>query len=154
MITLYLVDKGILKQPVLYLSDFLERHRSHYYDHLMRTRERNDIAQWFKFFLVGVAETARSGIATFDAILRLQKEMDARLETLGRKMASGRKLLTALYEQPVIWPDRVAKATDLSLPSAYSLIKDMERLGILKEITGARRDKAYRFDDYLNIFKT
>lgn len=48
----------------------------------------------------------------------------------------------------------VAKATALSLPSAYGLIRELQGLGILKEITGGRRDKVYRFDDYLNIFRT
>src|ERR1700723_1451423 len=69
MITLYLVSKGILKQPILYLSDFFERNRNHYYDNLSRVREQNDLQQWFKFFLVGVIETAKSGISTFDNIL-------------------------------------------------------------------------------------
>ena len=73
MITLFLVEKGILKKPVLYLSDFFERNRTLYYDNLMRVREKNDILQWFKFFLVGVIETAKQSIKTFDSILKLQK---------------------------------------------------------------------------------
>src|SRR5690606_16654577 len=56
MITLYLVEKQILKRPILYLSDFFERNRMLYYDNLMKVREKNDIQQWFKFFLVGVIE--------------------------------------------------------------------------------------------------
>jgi Fic family protein len=65
------VDKGILKQPVLYLSDFFERNRINYYDNLMRAREKNDLLQWFKFFLVGVIETASNSVAMFDNILKL-----------------------------------------------------------------------------------
>lgn len=153
MITLYLVDKGILKQPVLYLSDFLEKNRQHYYEHLMRVRQSSDITPWFKFFLIGVAETARNGIKTFDAILSLQKETDRKLETLGRKMASARRLITALFEQPIMSPEQAAKAADISSPSAYNLIKDLECLEILKEITGAQRHRVYSFEPYLNIFK-
>src|SRR3990170_1699528 len=74
LITLYLVSKGILKQPVLYLSDFFERNRMHYFDNLMRVREKNDLLQWFRFFLVGIIETAKNSIATFDNILKLQKQ--------------------------------------------------------------------------------
>ena len=73
MIALYLVSKGILKRPVLYLSDFFERNRALYYDNLMRVRQKNDLEQWFKLFLVGLIETARSGIATFDSILKLRR---------------------------------------------------------------------------------
>lgn len=71
MILLYLVHRGILRRPILYISDFFERNRSLYYDNLMRVREKNDLAQWFRFFLAGVIETARKGIATFDGILKL-----------------------------------------------------------------------------------
>ena len=79
MITLYLVEKGILKKPILYLSDFFERNRMLYYDNLTRVREKNDLSQWLKFFLVGVIETAKNGINTFDSILKLQKEVEIKL---------------------------------------------------------------------------
>ena len=70
LITLYLVDKTILKKPILYLSDFFERNRQLYYDNLMNVRTKDDLKQWFKFFLVGIIETAKSGIETFDAVLK------------------------------------------------------------------------------------
>lgn len=70
LITLFLVSKNILKRPILYLSDFFERNRSLYYDNLMRVRTHNDLNQWLKFFLVGVIETAKQGIHTFDGIDR------------------------------------------------------------------------------------
>jgi Fic family protein len=85
MITLYLVEKGILKKPVLYLSDFFERNRTLYYDNLTCVREKNDLIQWFKFFLVGIIETTESGIDTFDSILKLQQEIDGKLQSLGRR---------------------------------------------------------------------
>lgn len=67
---------------MLYLSDFFERKRQLYYDNLMRVREKNDLLQWLKFFLVGVSETARSSIETFDNVLKLQKQTDQRLQEL------------------------------------------------------------------------
>ena len=73
MITLYLVSKGILKMPILYLSDYLEKHRNSYYACLTKARGDNDISGWFKFFLNGVIETANSGVKTFEDILHLQK---------------------------------------------------------------------------------
>ena len=74
LITLYLVNKGLLKRPILYLSDFFEQHRDLYYDNLTVVRTKNDINQWFKFFLTGVIQTADKGIKTFDEILKLQKK--------------------------------------------------------------------------------
>lgn len=154
MITLYLVSKGILKKPILYLSDFLERHRSHYYNNLMLAREKNDLSQWLKFFLTGIIETAASGIKTFDGILQLQKEIDKKVETLGSRGINAKKVVTELYQKPIITADRVSNIADISMPSAYKLISDMERLDILKETTGAQRGRVYSLQTYINLFKS
>lgn len=153
MIPLYLVSKGILRKPILYLSDFLERNRTHYYDNLMRVREKNDIDQWLKFFLVGIIETAKNGIETFDNILRLQKEVEQKIQTLGSRAANAQKVVNQLYHKPIVNAEKVAGIADISLPSAYLLIKELERLGIIKEITGGQRKKVYLFEEYLQIFK-
>jgi Fic family protein len=152
LVTIYLVDRGILKRPILYLSDFFERNRTLYYDNLMRVREKGDLSQWFKFFLVGVIETARSGIATFDAILQLQKDVDALVQPLGSRAENARKVIRSLYVRPLTNADRVADATGLSMKSAYKLISDMERIGILTEVTGGKRGRMYVFDRYLGLF--
>jgi len=153
LITLYLVSRGILKQPVLYLSDFFERNRQLYYDNLMRTREKNDVLQWCKFFLVGVIETARSSTTTFDNILKLQKQVEAQLQTLGSRTANAQKVVYYLYQHPVVNAARVGEVASVSPASAYKLIVDLERFGILKEITGGKRSKKYVFDAYLKLFK-
>ena len=146
MIPLYLVSKGILRKPILYLSDFLERNRTHYYDNLMRARERNDINQWLKFFLVGIIETANN-------ILRLQKKVEEKIQTLGSRAANAQKVVNQLYHRPMVNAEKVAGIAEISLPSAYLLIRELERLEILKEITGGQRKKVYMFNDYLQIFK-
>lgn len=154
MITLYLVEKGILKKPILYLSDFFERNRTLYYDNLTRVREKSDLIQWFKFFLVGVIETAKNGINTFDSILKLQKEVEVKLQTLGNRSYNAQLILNHLYQRPII--DDVQKVkglTGLSLPSVYKLIKELEELDILTEITGAKRGKIYLFREYTQLFK-
>jgi Fic family protein len=153
LITLYLVNKGILKQPVLYLSDFFERNRAHYYDNLMRVREKNDLLQWFKFFLVGVIETAKSSIATFDNILKLQKQVDGQIQTLGSRTANAQKVLRYLYQHPMIDAAKTGAVADISPASAYKLVADLEQFGILKEITGGKRGKMYLFDAYLQLFR-
>lgn len=153
LITLYLVSKGILKQPILYLSDFFERHRTLYYDNLMRVREKNDVLQWFKFFLVGVIETAKSGIATFDNILKLQKQVEARIQALGSRAANAQKVVRYLYQRPLIDAAKVGEVAGISAASAYKLIADLEQFDILKEITGGKRGKHYLFASYVQLFK-
>jgi Fic family protein len=152
LITLYLVDRGILKQPVLYLSDFFERNRTNYYDNLMRAREKNDLLQWFKFFLVGIIETASNSVATFDNILKLQKQVESQIQTLGSRSVKAQKVVHYLYQRPIIDAAKVGAVTELSPASAYKLIADLVQFGILEEITGGKRGKQYMFMAYLRLF--
>jgi Fic family protein len=153
LITLYLVNKGILKQPVLYLSDFFERHRTHYYDNLMRAREKNDLLQWFKFFLVGVTETASSSVATFDNILKLQKLVESQIQTLGSRTPNAQKVLQYLYQRPIVDAVKVAEIAEISAASSYKLIGELVRFGILEEVKNVSRGKQYMFTQYLDVFK-
>jgi len=153
LITLYLVAKGVLKRPVLYLSDFFERNRVLYYDNLMRARTHDDLAQWVRFFLVGVIETAQASIETLDAILKLQRRVEAQVEKLGSRAANAHRVLSALYRNPVVDAAKVAKIAGVSAAPAYKLVADLERLGILKEITGGRRGRTYVFEAYVKLFR-
>ena len=153
MITLYLVEKGILKKPILYLSDFFERNRILYYDNLTRVREKDDLTQWIKFFLVGVIETAKSSISTFDSILKLQKEVEVKIQTLGSRSHNAQLILNHLFQRPIIDAQKVKELTNLSSPSVYKLIDELEKLEILTEITGAKRGKLYLFREYTKLFK-
>jgi len=152
MITLYLVEKGILKKPILYLSDFFERNRTLYYDNLTRVREKHDITQWFKFFLVGIIETAKNGISTFDSILKLQKEVDAKIQKLGSRANNATVLINYLYQHPMIDAQKAKEVTGLSLPTVYKLLEKLEKLEIIKEITGLKRGKLYLFRPYTKLF--
>ena len=152
MITLYLVEKGILKKPVLYLSDFFERNRTLYYDNLMRVREKNDITQWFKFFLVGVIETAKNSISAFDKVLKLQQDVENRLQNLGSRSANANTIVRHLYQHPIVDAKKAKKLTNLSAPSVYKLLEALEKHKIIHEVTGNKRGKIYFFREYINIF--
>lgn len=153
LIPLYLVSRGILKKPILYLSDFMESHKNLYYDNLMNVRKKNDINQWFKFFLVGIIETSKKGIATFDSIMQLQKQNDIKIQGLGSRAANAQKITNYLYVRPIINAEKVSELSGVSMPSAYRLISSMEKIGILKEITGGQRGRRYVFENYLALFR-
>ena len=153
LITIYLVSKGILKQPILYLSDFFEKNRALYYDNLMLARTHNNLNQWLKFFLTGIIETSKQGISTFDGILQLQKTLEIKLKTLGSRSLNAQKVVDYLYNQPVINVSVVEAIIQKSYVTAYKLINDLTELEILKEATGAQRHKLYIFKDYLDLFK-
>jgi Fic family protein len=153
LITLYLVDKGILKQPILYLSDFFERNRMLYYDNLMRVRTNNDINQWLKFFLTGIIETAKKGVTTFDGIMQLQKILEIKIKTLGSRSGDAKKVIDYLYTQPVIGVNNVQKIIQKSNVTSYKLLNTLEEMQILKQASGAQRNKLFIFSEYISLFK-
>lgn len=153
IIPLYLVNKGILKKPMLYLSDFMENHRTLYYENLMNAREKNDINQWFKFFLVGIIETAKKGISTFDSILQLQKQNDIKIQSFGSRAGNAKKVMDFLYQKPIVNAEKVSKITGISMPSSYKLVELLEKIEILKEVTGGQRGRMYAYENYLKLFR-
>ena len=152
MITLYLVDRGILKRPVLYLSDFLERNRQLYYDNLSGARSANGLTQWLKFFLTGIVETAEKGVSTFDGILLLDRSLPTRLSALGSRLADGLTLMQHLYKQPVVDIKEVAKVIKKSDATAFRLVEQLQQTGLLQEITGNSRNRLYAFQEYIDLF--
>ncbi len=153
LIPLYLVSKGILKKPVLYLSEFFEKHQQLYYDNLMIVREKSSLSQWFKFFLVGIIETSKNGIKTFDTILQLQKQVESEIQRLGSRVAKAKKVIDYLYQRPILDAEKVSEVAGISMPSSYKLISDLEEMKILKEVTGGKRSRTYVFENYLRLFR-
>lgn len=152
LITLYLIDKGILNKPTLYVSDFFERNKGAYYDSLTMVRATSNIEQWIKFFLVGIAETAQKGKATFEGIIALRHKLEAEILTLGKRAKKGQLLLKILYSQPIVTAKTVGQLLNITHPAANQLIKDFQNAGILKEITGFKRNRLFVFAQYLDLF--
>ena len=154
LITLFMVHEGLLHKPILYLSDFLDRHRQLYFDHLSNVRANHQIDAWFRFFLTGVIETARKASATLDEVMRLRQKLEGeQLLTLGVKAAKARILLDHLYRHPIVDGAEVAAITGYSLPTAYKLIESFQRLGILSEMTGFQRNRKFLFGPYVELFQ-
>lgn len=152
LITLYLVSKGLLRKPSLYLSDFFERNRGSYYDALTRVRMSNDIIHWVKFFLSAVIETANKGKETFEEILKLRREVDQVVLSYGRRAENAQILLKQLYNRPAITIKQAAECLGVSHQAASGLIRKMTEDKILRELTGYERNRVYVFDRYIDLF--
>ena len=152
MIPLYLVSEGILKQPVLYLSDYLESHREEYYKRLTRVREKDAIGEWLHFFLDGITATAKKGVETFDNILKFQRHWEAEIQSWKPQATAGLALFRFLFTHVAVDANTVAAAAGVSNPTAYKLIERFIDCGLLKEVTGAKRGKVFVFQPYLLIF--
>jgi Fic family protein len=153
LITLYLVDKGLLAEPTLYLSDYFDRNRSAYYDTLMATRTRNDLAQWVIFFLVAVTQTCNQGIATFEKIQRLREDVEGkRIVRLGKRLPKAKALVMNLYRNPRVTAAEVARMLDVTPKTANELIQSFLDLRILVETTGQKRNRVFWFKEYVKLF--
>lgn len=153
LITLFLVSEGILDKPLLYLSSYFEKDKGLYYDNLMRVRERNDMLQWLKYFLVGIEQTATLAVSALSRIMHLKANLEQNLQaSFGRRTASAQRLLNALFTQPAIRIEEVQKICDLSYKAANELVAQMREHGILHEITGQSRNRVFIFTDYLAVF--
>lgn len=152
LITLYLVSKGLLHKPSLYLSDFFEKNKSSYYDALTYVRTQNDLAHWIKFFLNAVYVTSENGKLTFNEILKLRNEVNEKLLKLGRRASNAQKIINHLYKQPFITVNDIMNILKISVPAANKLVKQLEETGILSEITGYRRNRIFYFEKYFQLF--
>jgi Fic family protein len=153
LITLYLVSKNILKKPALYLSDFFERNRQLYYDNLRKVECENDFIQWIKFFLVGVAETSDNAKKTFKDILELKMNLESKtLPQMGRRLERAKQLLHHLFTKPVVSVGEVSELLNVTPRAANHLIDEFVCHDILKEQTGYRRNRIFRFEKYTKRF--
>ncbi|REL24832.1 Fic family protein [Rhodohalobacter sp. SW132] len=155
LITLYLVSRGIMDKPLLYLSKFFERHKGVYYDNLMRVRENNDMIHWLRYFLIGVRDTAIEAADTLGAVLQLKNDIEAKIrDQWGRRTRSALNLLEHLFVNPVVQIKDVQKVCGLSAKAAGNLVQSFEDAGFLNEVTGQSRNRMYLFSPYLDKFKT
>ncbi|MEI6088193.1 MAG: Fic family protein [Bacteroidota bacterium] len=153
LITLYLVSSGLLVKPTLYLSDFFEKNREHYYDNLTLVRTKNDLVHWLKFFLEGIRVTAENSILTFKEIIALRASVETKIITLGKKQLLAKNLLQNLYSQPITDMQSIAIALNVSISTVSRLLNDFIRLGILVELTGFKRNRVFVFEQYVKLFR-
>ncbi len=153
LITLFLVSKNILTKPLLYLSAFFEKNKSLYYDNLTFVRTKNDMIQWLKYFLVGIAETSDEGVRTLQNILDLKQRIKKEIRTSwGRRSSNALILLNELFRNPIITVKDVKKICNLSHVAAGKLIDEFVTKKILIEFTKQTRNRIFIFYDYINIF--
>jgi len=153
LITFLLCQRKILRQPLLYLSLYLTRHKLEYYERLMAIRDYGDWEGWLKFFLRGVAEVANQATDTARRILELREEHRHFVSEQSRSSTNGLRLLDLLYEQPIVSARLVARELAVSNPTANSLVNQFENAGLLIETTGRQRNRLFGYGSYLSLFE-
>lgn len=141
LITLFLMERRRLSQPLLYLSSHIERTRDAYYETLQRVRTHGDWYGWISYFLRGVASSAAEAIRHADALLALREQLRNRTEIRSKHRAQN--LIDLLFRNPYVTTSRAAKLLNVSDPTAKKSILLLESLGILREITGRRYGRTW-----------
>ncbi|MBP7060990.1 MAG: Fic family protein [Candidatus Moranbacteria bacterium] len=154
LITLQLVDLGILQKPTLYISDFFERNRRNYYDALSGVRTSDDIEHWIRFFLTGVVETAKQGKETFEEIILLRSRYE---ETIDRhfgikRQKAAKELLKKLFSRPVVTVKDMSEMMNVTFQTASVFAREFEEAGLLKEKTGFSKNRIFYLHEYIALF--
>jgi Fic family protein len=154
LITFLLCEQNILKRPLLYISHYFKKYRAEYYDRLQAVRDTGNWEGWLKFFLRGVYEVAQEASATARKIVNMKEEhRQLVLNEMGRRSGNAIALLESLYFRPIFTVEHVQAITELSYPNANTLVKDLCDIGLLAEITGQKRNRAFSYAPFLDVFR-
>ena len=151
LITLLLCAEGALSEPILYLSLYFKTHRDEYYERLQRVRTHGEWEEWLRFFLEGVTAISRQSVETARAALKLFEEDRKRLQRIGRPAGSALQVHEVLQRRPVVNVAVAAEKTGLSLTTASSSLLRMIDLGIVREVTGGRRNRLFAYGPYMDL---
>ena len=152
LITLLLCDAGVLREPLLYLSLYLKRHRPRYYELLDLVRHEGDWEAWLEFFAGGVVEAAQGAVDTAVRLSELFALDRSRIESAtGRRAGSALRVHEVLKARPLRSITDLAAATGLSFPAAAAAVEALVELGVAREFTGRRRDRLFVYDRYVAI---
>ncbi|MYB66525.1 Fic family protein [Candidatus Poribacteria bacterium] len=153
LIILQLIEKGALSQPLLYLSDFFERHRDTYYELLLNVSQQGDWNSWLTFFLQGICQQSEDALTTIQKLLALKDEYKE-IVIEKRVPATVNLLIEHLFGSPIISISELAKAWESTFPNVQRGVDYLVNKGKLREMTGQQRNRLFVADEILDIIMT
>ncbi len=153
LITLFLMEKGLLTTPVLYISYFLKKNRIEYYDRLTEVRNKGNYEQWVKFFLQAVLESAQDAAITIDRLTALHDKNIAVISNMGRAAKNSLQLLAYLEANPIIEIRKTANALNMAFNTVSAAINRLCDAGILIQSAGEQRNRVFSYEAYLSLLR-
>lgn len=155
LITLSLLNDGVLTGAVFYPSYYLKLNRSEYYTRLMNVRQRGAYEEWVAFFCKCLIKSADDAIESLDRLVELRR---CNLEKLGKatgvSVQNGQRLLNLLEASPFVSIGDVTEKLSIARTTASKLVEGFERFGILvQHETGRRRYRTFQYEEYLSILR-
>jgi Fic family protein len=149
LITIFLIERGRLTQPLLYLSAYFESHRQEYYIYLQKVKTDGDWNNWILFFLNGVSETAQQAARQANQITALRERYLKEL----RKAPKAVALIDPLFQNPYMTIARATQLLNITHPTARQVIKALEDGGVLQEVTGREWGRVYRASEISRVIE-
>jgi len=150
LITFFLVWRGVLDEPMLYLSAYLKTYQQEYYDRLMQVRNTGHFEAWVRFFLEGIVSVSQQVVSTTKRLQLLDRDHTDRLLDANSGQ-EGIRLLHYLRQQPVVHVKEISQALEISYNKANGLVAQFETLGILAQTSHGRRNRRFTYRDYIGI---
>jgi Fic family protein len=153
LVVLFLMSKGVISTPALYISYFLKRNRVEYYDRLTYVRSEGDYEQWVTFFLLAIKESAGDAIAAIDKLSALRAVNTELVASMGRSSKTIKRVFDYLEEHPIIEIKKTAAALGISFNTAARAINRLVEAGILARTENVRRNRTFSYEAYLDILR-
>ena len=151
MITLLLCSENVLKEPMLYLSLYFKTHRERYYQLLNEVRFSGDWESWLDFFADAIIHTATQAVETAQQLMQLSASDGKLINSLKRISGSAHLIHKALLERPMASPNWIQEKTELAPATVNACLRELEQIGIVKEVTGQKRNRLYSYVEYISI---
>jgi len=151
--TLYLMEKGALTMPALYISYYLKRNRIEYYDRMTEVRNKDNYEQWIKFFLRAIYESAEDATVAIDKLMKLHAGNIEKIEAMGRNAKTTMQLFAFLEANPIIDIRKTATALNMAFNTASSAVGRLLQAGILSQSGEAERNRTFAYSAYLDILR-
>ncbi len=150
LISLFLLSRGVLDQPMLYLSAYLKIHQQEYYDRLQQVRTDGSYEKWLTFFLEGIVAVSDMVIDTTRRIQALERSDTDAMTTAGTGSESI-AFIRALLQQPVVYVRDIERHLNISYAKANQMVALAEKMDILKQISHGKRNRKYGYQKYIEI---
>lgn len=153
LITLFLIEKKVLKTPALYISYYLKQNRIEYYDRMSEVRNKDNYEQWVKFFLRAIHFSAEDASQTIEKLSGLHDRNMEKIQKLGRASATALKVFHYLEQNPIIDISKTAQELGISFSTTSGAIRRLEEQGILVQTNNASRNRVFSYEEYLNLLR-
>ena len=153
LILLYLIEQGIISEPIIYISYFLKKNQIEYYDRITEVRQSGNYEQWVSFFLEAVSAAAKDSMTTIEELRDLHDRNIERLPKTNRKNDNVRRVFDYIEQHPIIDIRKTSEALELSSNTVSTAVNKLVQIGILKDKTNYSRNRVFVYEEYINIIK-